>query len=291
MDFTQTKVEDLRKMLVTKYGYSEESANAITGKKNLVNEVMSKMAGENSLQYKKVSPMKLDDDMEFEVVETPNELEKAIEEVVKVTEPFPEDINNQHPRWTEYVLGHLTEDEKQGKYPTSFGLRRMTEKFVGKIIHSRSKIVMAPSNINGNHAAVVVTITVEGHDGTVQVMDGAADASDYNTEKEYRRFTVSVAQTRAEARCYTRILRLKTVSADEIVDESSLTYNDGAIRDTQKRLIKNLTDRNNIDIRKFLDKQGLVNVELEDLKDSKAQEICQILNSYGVIPIPEDILK
>lgn len=279
MDFKSKNVAELRQELVEKYNYTEEQVSNITGKTNLVNELLKNMMNNVSLADENLSPLEdptvFDMDVESPFDNLPLDL-------------LSEEINDQHPKWTEYVLSHLHPNEKSDGYPTMQGLRRLVEYFVGPIVETRSNVVMAPSDMNGNHATVVTTVVVEKKNGTFTVVEGCANANDLNVDKKYKKFPVSMAQSRAEARAYTRVLNLHTVSADEVVNEGEIEDQD-LITEKQIKTIENICNRANIKLEKVLEKHGLANTLLKDIKDSKARELLALLISYEQTGVPEEL--
>src|SRR5208283_2441340 len=68
------------------------------------------------------------------------------------------------PEWDDYVLSHFQPNEFFNNNPTVDGLRRVTEKIVGPIIESNTKVESAP-HINDRYATVVVEIVCSTLDG------------------------------------------------------------------------------------------------------------------------------
>lgn len=284
MDCTQKTVDDIRQILIKKYGYSSEKANSIKGKSNLAQEILQNEADNMKLSHKNISPSGEVKEIEefFDKLETQSDS-------LSVISSFDENLKPTDPGWSEYVLGMLTDEEKQDGYPTMHGLRRLTEVLIGNIVETKVSVVMAPSQINGNYACVSVKVTVDKKDGGLEVLEACADASYANMDKKYSMFPVAIAHSRAESRVYARLLRVKSPSAEEIINEGSLAENVDKIKDNQIQLINSMCSKLGINLRKLLDKAELVGVEVEDLSYNQGVKVCQQLNVYQTVNIPDDI--
>jgi hypothetical protein len=133
------------------------------------------------------------------------------------------------PEWTDYVLSALTDDEKikdknnPGKeYPTTDGLRRLVEKFVGTIVTSRTQIHQMPSPDNERRATVTVEVEIIPRDRytltrtSLLTFEGAADVYSGNSVIPFCNHPVATAETKSEGRAYKKALKIKVSTYEEI---------------------------------------------------------------------------
>lgn len=125
---------------------------------------------------------------------------------------------NTDPAWNDYVMTMFVEEELQEGKPTVDGLRRVAELILGEIAASTTHVVQSPNPENGWTAVAVHTIELYDEDirRRGKVYTGSADSNLENTEPPYNKYTTAIAETRAEARALRRLLRLRTVSAEEV---------------------------------------------------------------------------
>jgi hypothetical protein len=161
------------------------------------------------------------------------------------------------PEWNDYVLSLFTNEELVDGNPTVDGLRRVTELVLGKIISTSVDIVQAPSMSNGNCCVLKYRINIVPDNIDIKETlsyEAAADCSSNNCDARFAVFATAVAETRAEGRVLRKALRLrKVIAAEEAVavpHEDSLS--DGRITQTQIKFIEVLSQRNDINIVKYL---------------------------------------
>lgn len=157
--------------------------------------------------------------------------------------------------WTDWVLGHLTEDEMFNGHPTVDGLRRILPLVLGDLIENTTQVVQSPSPENNNRATVVCTITIEQEEMHHITVCGAADVFPGNTMEEFARFPVATAETRAEGRALRKALRLrKIIVAEEAAEHMPPVYDDNNITSAQINTIDKLCHKNRLDInvKKFI---------------------------------------
>jgi hypothetical protein len=149
------------------------------------------------------------------------------EEDFQIIDEEKVDLDNLAPQptdsgWTQYVLNQLEPDEIFDGNPKSDGLRRLVEKLRGPIIDQISEMKHWPTHGENQHdqnsATVVSIVTIlDMRTGKPMRTSGTADASGISCPPPYDKYLSSIAETRAEARAYRKILRLKNVvSADEM---------------------------------------------------------------------------
>ena len=234
---------------------------------------------------------------------------KAEAKVVDVSEeskeqgPTPQDEN-----WQEYVLGQLREDEvvtneKGEKRPRINGLRRLTEKLIGPVISSMSKVVKSPSP-DSLSATVEHTITIRRKgvksfslfDSNCITITDVADVSPLNTDDDFVRFSASVAATRAEARCYRKALYLyNTPAEEEMTNKTASSVGmdwkpDDMISSAQVNGIDVLCKRLNINVEAFLKMGETEYASVTLIPKTVASKMLSYLNSLQQgKTIPEEI--
>lgn len=276
-------VSEIREKLVLSGQYSEEEANAIKGKANLL-EALDSVQTEDDLFNNLIS---IDE----------SEVEDEDEEV----EGSP--INER-----EYIFSLLRDDELIDGNPTCAGLRRITPIVFGNILSSGIKDFSAPqTDERAGRATVVYEIVVEDMRGLrdtdinnppVVVISDIADCWWGNTGDS--RFAVhpsATASTRAEGRCFRKLLNLNTITAEENsnVNEDEVIYEtegkDEYIQSHVKTLIKSRCESLDIDVLKlvksvFEDKY----VALEQLSREDGGKLVTLVNEYQQgKEIPDDI--
>jgi len=312
-DFTQMKVDELRDILLLEFKVKAQEAESLKGKTNLVNRILEeelkleqKKKGDfdETLQEAFGDPEVANlDDLNEELGEVDDEdlaflnglsidkdiFQKVTEEIMEEAEVEDfSDVDYTHVRWSDKLIAFLTPEEKVGDYPTLEGLRRLVEVFIGEILTLETDIIGTPNENNGMTTTLKVSATIQKkEDGQVVVFNGAADAGKHNLDKVYGRFPTAVAESRAEARCYRRILRLKTISAEEVVKEYVDTSDN--ITTSQINLIELLCSRLNINKNALLTKYNCDFDTIHKLTSVEGQELCRILNSYQVTDIPEEL--
>lgn len=151
--------------------------------------------------------------------------------------------------WPKYVMEHFDESELDRGYPKVDGLRRIVELLMGRIVESCCRVVQAPSNTCG--ATAEYEIVLETAEGVKRYSD-AADAGSYNISgDDFAKFPVAIAVTRAEARVLRKILRLKTVAAEELSEAPVVEV--AKINDTQLNVIDKLCAFQGINVLKLLE--------------------------------------
>lgn len=266
-------VLEIRQKLV-KLGLTEQEADEIKGKANLIT---------------KLEELEVDNESK-EIFENLEVDEEEIE-TVKENEQEEKEIKICDPEWSDYVLSHLREDEKIKGHPKADSLRRLTELLFGSVISVTTKVVQCPSLENNGRATVVVKLKVEGYNGVYYEASGAADVYPGNTEQLFAKFPVATAETRAEGRAYRKILRLQNVvAAEELVDENEIVDPGNQITPEQKKMIDVLGERLNLNVEKFLESYDITLERFDKITETKARELCKIVNSYQETNVPENLV-
>lgn len=207
------------------------------------------------------------------------------------------------PKWTDYVISMLTEDEKIAGNPTTDGLRRIFETILDcKIIASTTKIEQTPEPSNEKRATVCHSITYLLNSGvsdpnniyTVTV-DGSADVYWGNCDKLFRNHPVAVAETRAEGRALRRALRLKKVVAEELVaniEDNIDGVSANKISSNQISFIDVIAKRLNINVLSLLKQLDIACENVYNIQHEQAVQCIQKLNFYqqNMVEIGENIM-
>jgi hypothetical protein len=204
------------------------------------------------------------------------------------------------PDWTDYILKQFGEDELIEGNPTLDGLRRICNKYLGTVIRSVSKVIVPPSFENNYSAAtvqhkIVILWTKDVEAPIKKVFQEVADVNESNTDPEYRVFASATASSRAEGRCYRKMLCLRRViAAEEITTVAPPQNNDEGpktINLSQKNFIKTLCNRLKMSVKKFANMGKQKYEKLDQVPYQVAQKMIGALNSYQRNNNPPDSIK
>ncbi len=218
----------------------------------------------------------------------PEAIERAIEEKKQAEIEARPKITD--PEWTAYVLSLLTKDELVDGSPKCDGLRRVCTLLLGDF-NILTDIIQAPNQMNNYHA-VVMTRLVFANGLTIM---GSADVSGYNTEADYARHSIASCETRSESRAIRKALKLVKVIAveEKLIGEpaQSDTVDDKLVSISMISSLKMIANRQNIDLVKLINKQGLNVTKVEDLTKTQALAVGKQLSRYstGDDVVPDDI--
>ena len=285
---SKMSAEDIRQELVGTYGLTRETVDAIKGKGHLAELLLSAEQGHKegrapfeqghvgSDDEPSMNFGEGDNTGDFEMVD--DEFDDVQEGVSDETTPNITDVE-----WTEYVLSNLSDDEKIDGNPTVDGLRRVTQRLVGPIVSSISRVIQTPSLDNEQRATVEHTIEVD-TGRTVKTVSGRADVFSGNTDKMFAKFPVATAETRAEGRALRRLLNLrKVVAAEEIggvdvVDDNELDPSN--ITSMQIRRMEVVAESKlDLSLAKFIAEEAKVKL-LEDISYQDARTLLDKLSKY-----------
>ena len=217
------KVADLRNILVGEFGMEPQEAQSIKGKKALIQAIKDEHENIISIDEGLLDELEIQSDIsslstESNQSDQPESIEVFDAETLVPTPSCPE--------WTEYVLKELTDDEKikdknnpTKEYPTTDGLRRLVEKFVGPIVKSNTLVVQTPSPENERRATVVVHISVlPNHINYDDLLEysGASDVYVTNSTAPFSQHPVATSETKSEGRAYKRALKIKVSTYEEM---------------------------------------------------------------------------
>jgi len=254
IDVTGLNVKELRDILVTKCGLTEEAADAIKGKAELINKIREYTEETTLVSAFDEAAEVLDDDSEIEF-------------------HSPSDRD-----WTEYVLSKLYDDEMFDGKPKVDGLRRISEELIGPLLSIESEPLQVPTPDNQWHSTVRCRIVCQKHNTDMIVtVDGCADVGHNNTQSVFSRHSVATAESRAESRAYRKLLRLRNIiTAEESVNIDEL--GDDKINGTQINMIDSICKKLNININKWLSTHGIL--DINKISHSKGIQLCEELNGF-----------
>jgi hypothetical protein len=285
---SKMSAEDIRQELVGTYGLTRETVDAIKGKGHLAELLLSAEQGHKegraSFEQDHVGS---DDEpsMNFGEGDNTGDFEMVDDEFDAVQEGVSDETtpNITDVEWTEYVLSNLSDDEKIDGNPTVDGLRRVTQRLVGPIVSSISRVIQTPSLDNEQRATVEHTIEVD-TGRNVKTVSGCADVFSGNTDKMFAKFPVATAETRAEGRALRRLLNLrKVVAAEEIggvdvVDDNELDPSN--ITSMQIRRMEVVAESKlDLSLAKFIAEEAKVKL-LEDISYQDARTLLDKLSKY-----------
>jgi hypothetical protein len=184
------------------------------------------------------------------------------------------------PRWPDYVLGQLEEDERTPDgLPLTDGLRRLALKLLGPIVKSVPITIQAPNPNNDNHATVAweLQIAWDGDLNDVRTFGDVADVYTGNTKEEFAVHASATAATKAEGRALRKALNLKhTLVAEEV---SEVPAEDPTkITTAQISFVDMLCQRNDVNVRKLLALSRKNKLDkIEDMPYAAAVAMCKYL--------------
>lgn len=257
------KVEEIRKLLIEKYNWDETKVAQLKGKTELANALTQELSED--------------------ILETAEEVVEEHTVVDSQSIPTPSD-----KEWTEYVLSQMYEDEFKQGHPTVDGLRRVTELLLGTINAVVPTVHQCPSPENQYHSTVSVMV----HLDTGISMGGTADVGINNTEQMYARHASATAESKAEARAYRRILRLRNIiAAEELSDEQAIEESYEKIKDSHYLMINTTCQKLDIDVQKWLAKKEIDVAKLDKISSTKATQLCEELNGMRSTGAVSDDIK
>lgn len=189
--------------------------------------------------------------------------------------------------WTDYVLSDLHDNEIFDGNPTVDSLRRLVNKFIGKIVSNDTRI--EPHSKEKYAVAVVrIGVNMQKHgqyiNDDVIYCSGASDASPESVKDPYDKHLIAIAETKAEGRALRKLLQLrKTVSAEEMDINESVAPEGStdSITDNQINFIDIMSNNKrgvDINVVKLLKKMGYESVK--DLLHSDALKVIGKLNEF-----------
>ena len=193
------------------------------------------------------------------------------------------------PEWSDYVLSHLTEDEKYDGHPKTDGVRRLVEKFIGPITNVDTRVVQCPATDNHNRAVVNCSVTLNPGamtaNGDYWTYCGSADADLRNTDAPFNQFPTAIAETRAFGRALRQALRIKTAVAEELSENAVAIAEQEdeqiKISDAQIKVLGTMCKKLDINLEKFVNGGVLKYDTIRAVSRNKARVMMKTLNEYS----------
>ncbi len=161
--------------------------------------------------------------------------------------------NDGDPKWTEYVLDKLENEELYEGFPTVDGLRRVTAEVFGTMIQSTTRLLEVP-DIKCTKCTAEHTLVVNKFDGNQVTVNAVVDVVKEYVQPPYNKFIVAMADSRAEGKAYRRLLKLKILSAEELQADDEDTH---VLIDPQVVIaLTNLCKRQDLNVLKVVEKYG-----------------------------------
>ena len=220
-------------------------------------------------------------------VEPDNMFSETVEEPEIVNLPLDSLPIFGSKEWHELVMANFEKDELFNGNPTCDGLRRVLELMVGPISKKELSFIKPPDNPKGI-ATIAVSVTCQvgnpNHPlyGTAVVEQDIADCGPHNTDDpKYSKYQSAMAETRAEARCYRKLLRLrKVVASEETSDGNFIDFNpNDKIDDKQLDIVDLIAKRGNVSIPDVIVKLGYKNVK--ELTKDQATNLIKMLGDLS----------
>lgn len=237
--------------------------------------------------------------------------------VKDIVEPDSDAPSMFSPEWSDYVMSKFAPDElveiKGDKYPTCYGLRRVTEELVGEILESKPiNLIVSPDSTFSNPGRVTchyeVVIKPYGQDRYVKTVGDVAEVFSLNCDDLFLAYPAATAVTRAEGRCLRKILKLKCVAAEEITRNKDVgkavqeaitvspatdgTYNaEAEITPNQIGYLESKCEQLGIDLMKFINSGENKYSTIQEVTKKIASKMITAINDYqnGKKKIPESI--
>lgn len=271
------KVDELRKTLVEQYNYTQEQVDNMK-KGDLVRELQ---------QARSV-------DLDFEAVEIEENNDNDNSKTMDKVEDRPLFGTRE---WSDFILAKLTEDEKVDGYPKLDGLRRLVENFVGTIAKSQTKEVQCTPN------GIIILHEIEIENaltGNIETYSRVGESNEINTTGAFKAYVYACAESRAIGRVLRSILRVNTISYEEIAgtkekplegfNNDDIDFNE-PITATQIHFIDTLCKPPrgvDCNVAKFI-KSKLGEVKLNKITREQAQELQQELSDFQSKGVPDEL--
>lgn len=257
---------ELKRLALSK-GYSKESLKGLTIAQieNMINE-----SAENVLDKLEVSQNVTD--------------AQSTDDTTIVEEKIPDYLD---PEWSNYVMKQFTNDELSDETPNINGLRRVAQLLLGPVISSKIVHFSPALNVDtyGRSSCVYeIVIKWENDPSDLRVFQAAAGSYSGNTESEYAKYPEAISDTRAEARCLRKALRINGPAYEEVCknpateDVIVMSQSSDKISSTQTIMIKSRCKEYNLNIDKVIKNVIGENCLLLELTRDKAKQVCEFLN-------------
>jgi hypothetical protein len=286
--YEQTSVEEIREKLRKDFGMEDEDL------KNNTKGVLVEMLVQAEVDKEAVGVL-IDVEDEDDFTSIP-----ISEENPKMERPV---FNSDS--WHEWVMLQFSEDELEGGAPVCDGLRRITENILGPI--SKVEVIKntSPNLNNSGNATVTVGVTIdpitlEDHPlfGRIAYVEDIADANRNNTPSEIFKHPSATAASRAEARVYRKLLRMKKQLAAEELQAEGVIAEDlwtpaSPIKDEQINTLDLICKRTDMSVIDFINIGDNKYISINQINDTIAARMLQHANRVQRkdIPRPDNVGK
>lgn len=203
--------------------------------------------------------------------------------------------------WHDFVMKEFSSYElvSEPKIPTVDGLRRVVEKLVGSVVESYPEVIQAPrltnkTGINKKTLEKVVflelavvkwTVVIDCFDGNIRKFSDVGTVYLNNTDWDFARHPTETAATKAESRALRKALRLRTISAEEKVNntvevDEVFEDNEGELlKPSTKALLNVLANRKKTSLTELFEKEVKSNSQYSDLEsiDEISDELGRVI--------------
>ena len=218
-----------------------------------------------------------------EIVE--NVVQDKTESVQNQKPPYPSDYDQE---WSEFLLDQLADNELIHGAPTVDGLRRITERFFGEILHSRTQVLEHPTSQNNQRCTLCHSIGIKKYrTGEKIVIDGCVDVLYHKTPYPFKDHLIATADTRAEGKALRRALKIRVVTAEELQneDEQEILSSGGELANDQQILaINQLCKRLNVSVATFVTSEHDTASTINELKNLEARLLISKLSEFQRTP-------
>ena len=202
-------------------------------------------------------------------------------------------IADYDPDWSEFLLDQLSDNELIHGAPTVDGLRRITERFFGEIVGSRSIVIQHPTLENGQRCSVCHTLLIKKYRTSEQIsIDGCVDVLYNKTPYPFKDHLIATADTRAEGKALRRALKIRVVTAEELQneDEQEILSSEELANDQQILAINQLCKRLNVSVEGFVISEHSKASTINELNNLEARLLISKLSEFQRTPknIPSD---
>jgi hypothetical protein len=194
------------------------------------------------------------------------------------------------PEWHDYVMSLFKEHELFDGYPTTAGLRRVCEILIGKIVKSGPSKVFPVEGNGIGRATVIYSISVKDFDGDILEYSDVADAWEGNTDDLFFAHAPATASTKAEGRAIRKLLKLRTLAAEELCKKDVSKYiateergstSEERISQDQVNFINMKCKKMDIDVEAFINSGGSTYESIYKVTRDTAAKMIKKLTSFN----------
>lgn len=194
------------------------------------------------------------------------------------------------PKWTEFIIENLSDDELSKGNPTTPGIRRVAQDLFGDIITSDSHVI---TDIR-EKATVKHTLVIQRYlDGREMTVSACVDVMYDKTPYPFKEHLVSTACTRAEGKALRRALKLNIQTAEELsnTDEDNVPDIDmeSLINDQQILALKTMCRRLNVNMAKFIKVNVKKATNIKNIKSVECRLMMSQLSEFQRESVPSDL--